>query len=908
MIKEEKKRKTNPARLKVSLLILLVLILIVLVAAVEFNFELKQYEEIGSQYTDIFWINVIASSVSMIVCFFFIFICFFITNCIIIRCIKKFFIEENMQPTKLPNFWLAFGIAIIGAFFTKDYIAQNALIYLNAEMFNSSLYRDPIFLKNLGYYLFQRPFFIAVSDFVSGTILAVIIYTLGYYVLAFGSIFNAIEITSLKKNGVVLHNLINVSIFFILKVVSYRFNTENILYSNNSNFMGADFTQVNVWLKVYTVAPFILFVIIVTAFILLMREKYKFAVYTILMYPAYFIIGAIAAGIVQLAWVMPYETTRQKPYVRNNMELTKLAYNISYKLDTKDYEISDILTQSLIDKNKDAIDNFRLIDPELILDSSNQLQRMRSYYRFKDVDTINYNLNGINSAVYISAREINQKDLDEKTYDNLKIRYTHGYGFVMSAVNSLKSDGQLDYIYKDMPMKTVGNVTKVARPEIYYGELTKNHVVVNVRNEKEIDYPDRDINKETIYTGNAGVKLTLMNRFIMSMKLGDPMLLFSRKVSNESKVLINRDIIARIKLAAPFLEADNEDAYLIVNKAGKLLWVVDAYTTSNQFPYSKRIPLDQKRKINYIRNSVKVIIDAYDGSMQYYIVDTQDPVVMTYKRLYPNLFEKGQIPADIARYIKYPARLLKIQAEILKRYNINDEAAFFTSKGSWEIPAASEQNGKTIDMEPYYTMIKLPEAKNPELVLMMPFASEDGTKITGLLAARPDIYSKMILYKFPGNRYVFGPKQLEINMDKEIEISKVFNFWQQGGDRILKSDVLVLPIQDDKDKALLLVKPIFVQKDESQLPELRKVVVGYQGRIVMEDNIQKALQRLLMLGPYQETLPPELSGNKALIESLIKVYDELKAYSSSNDWENFGKKMTELDKIINEINKRKEEM
>ena len=871
MNQEGKKRKPYGTRLKISLIVLLLIILVVLAVVIEFNFELKQYEEISKQYTDIFWINAAASSVSMLVCFFFIFICFFVTNCIIIKSLKKFFKEEKITPTKLPNFSLAFIIALVGAFLTKDYIAQNALIFFNAQMFNSSLYRDPIFLKNLGYYLFQRPFIIAVSDFVSGTVLAAIIYTIGYYVLAFGSIFNAIEITSLRKNRVVLHNLINIAIFFILKVFSYGFNSENILYSNNGRFFGADFTQVNVWLKVYTAAPIILIVIIITAFILLMREKYKYAIYTMLMFPAYFVLGAIIAGLVQLAWVIPYETTRQKPYIRNNMDLTKMAYNISYKLDTKDYEISDALTQPLIDKNKEVIDGFGLIDSNLILDASNQLQSMRSYYKFKDVDAINYSVNGKNTAVYTSAREINQKGLDEKSYENLKLKYSHGYGIVMSPVNALTNDGHPDYIYKDMPLRTVGNVAGITRPEIYYGELTKNHVAVNVRNEKEIDFPDKEINKETIYSGDAGVKLSLFNRVVMSIKLGDPMLLFSRKISNESKVLINRDIIARVKLVTPFLDVDNEDAYLIVNKDGRLLWIIDAYTISNQFPYSQRIQLDQKRKINYIRNSVKVIIDAYDGTMQYYIVDAQDPVVMTYKRIYPNLFEKGQIPYDIARYLKYPKRLLKIQSEILKRYNISDEAAFFNTKNSWEIPAASEQDGKAIDMEPYYTMMKLHEAKSMELVLMMPFTSDDEMKMTGLLVARPDVYSKMILYKFPGNRFVFGPKQLEINMDKEVEISKVFNFWQQGGDRILKSDVLVLPIQDEKDKALLLIKPIFVQKDEALLPELRKVIVGYQGRIVMEDNIEKALQRLLMLGPYQETLPPELSGNKALIESLIKV-------------------------------------
>lgn len=907
MEKEERRHKPLPIRFKISLAVLAVLLLAVIAVIIDFNFKLKQYEEVSKQYIDIFWINSIAGSISMVVCFFFIFICFFVTNCIIIAKLKKFFKEENIPVKKLPNISLAFIIALVGSYLTKDYIAQNALIYFNAEMFNSSLNKDPIFLKNISYYLLQRPFIVSISDFVSGTILAAVIYTMGYYILAFGSIFNAIEITSLRKNGVVLHNLVNIAVFVFLRIITYGLGNENILYSNSGRFFGADYLQANIWLKVYMAAPVILIVITITAFILLMKEKYKQAIYTILTFPAYYILAAVIATVIQLVWVMPYETTRQKPYIRNNMELTKLAYNISNKLDIKDYEVSDTLTQPLIDKNKEAIDNFRLVDPTIIMDASNQYQSIRSYYKFKEVDTINYNVDGKNLPVYISAREIYQKGLDEKSYDNQKFKYTHGYGFIMSSVNKLKTDGHPDYIYKDMPLSIIGDVKKVARPQIYYGEMTKGHVVVNVRNEKEVDYPDREINKENIYSGSSGVKLNLFNRFIMAIKLADPKILFSRKISNESKVLINREVIARVKLIAPFLEVDNEDAYLVVNKEGKLQWIVDAYTISNQFPYSQRIPIDQKRKINYIRNSVKVIVDAYDGTMQYYIVDAQDPVIMTYKKIYPNLFEKGQMPSDIASYQKYPKRLMKVQAKILKRYYTNDEAAFFNNKDLWGIPAASDQDGKTIDMDPYYTMLKLPDAKTAELVLLMPFTSDDGTKITGLIAARPDIYSKMILYKFPSTRYVFGPKQLEINMDKEIEITKVFNFWQQGGERILKSDVLVLPIQDEKDKALLLIKPIFVSKDEALLPELRKVVVGYQGRIAMEDTLGKALQRLLILGPYQDTLPPELSGNKALIESLTRIYDEMKAYSSSNDWENFGKKMNELDKIMDEINKRKAE-
>lgn len=890
---------------KLVLILVAILIFVLCSLAIDYKFQLMQYEEIGIQFTDILWTNSTASLAAMGISFCFIFLCILITNFIIKRKLKRFFADENMKPVKLPNYSLAFIIAIIGALATKDFLYQNALVYLNAEMFNTSINADPIFGKNFGYYLFQRPFFIALSDYISGTLLVVIIYSIAYYVLAFGAIFNAIDIKSLKNHGVVTHNLINAALFFLFKIVTFGLASEGILYSQNGSFFGAGYTEVKIWLSVYTLAPFILTLVVILSFIYLLRSKYKKAAITILIFPAYWLLGAVIAGIVQLVWVLPNEVTKEKSFIGHNIGLTRFAYNLSDKLEVKDFDISDSLTPQLRERNKEILDNLVVNDYSSTLDAQNQFQSIRNPYRFKDTDVSIYNIDDRPTLVYIAAREIDEKSIDEKSYENLRYKYTHGYGVVMSTASKVNPEGYPDFLIKGVPILPNKGDPSIKRPEIYFGELTKEHIFVNVKDQKEIDYPEADSYKEFTYDGNAGIKLTPLNRILMSIKLADPRILLSASISSNSRVLINRDIVARAKLITPFLNIDDEDAYIVVNKDGRLIWVLDAYTESPYFPYSQTTVLERKKRINYIRNSVKILIDAYDGTIKFYVVDTQDPIVTTYRKIYPNLFEKGSIPEDIQQHIRYPKRLLKIQAEILERYHVSDEARFVSNKDLWEV-TYNVQKGKEKDIEPNYLLTRPADTKKPELLSVIPFIAKGESNLTGLIAARPDVYNKLTLYRFPKTRLYYGPKQIDLNIDKEQEIAKTFNYWRQGGLSIKRGDTIIIPLEDDSERSLIYVKPIYVSNDSvSAAPQLKKIIVAYQGQVVMEDDLNKALDKLLTLEPSQDNLFPELSSDEDLTERLLKVYGEMKGYFSAGDWVNFGKKMQELDEIVETLNKRK---
>lgn len=917
-------KEKSKIKFKTKLIIISIIVFIFVLGTFifDYKFQLIQYEEIGEQFVSVFKTNMYTSVITMLICFSFIFLCIVITNLIIFRKLKYFYKEEKIEPVKLPNYSLAFIIAIIGAVSAKDYLYQNALVFLKANFF---YIKDPIFYKDIGYYLFQRPFLMSVVDFILGTWLVVILYTIGYYIVAFGVIFNAVNPQSLKRYGVYTHNLINIAIFFFIKAITFRLTAENILYSKHRDIIGANFTDVNIWLKFYTLAPFVLIGVVIVAVIFFLKKDIKNVLITILVYPGFWVTGLIIATIVQ-TWIGMNKLTKEKNYISYNMNFTKLAYNLSNtlipsdKLQEREFDISDSLSKKMIEKNKDIINNLQLIDYITTLNAQRQLQSFRNYYQFFDTDIVKYDIEGQPTPVFIAAREIEKKNLaNEKVYENLRFRYTHGYGIVMSPINKVDKDGQPDFIIKDIPLQYKKGAPKILKPQIYFGELTKDYVIVNAKDIKEIDYPEGEENKETVYEGKAGVKLTPLNRIIMSIKLKDPHMLVSNYITSNSKVLINRHIIARAKLIAPFLIIDN-DPYIIVNKEGRLLWIIDGYAYSSYFPYSQfsvvtqQLPdSEQKYKINYIRNSVKIVIDAYDGTVKFYIVDRQDPVIKTFEQIYPDLFEKGPLPDDIANRIKYPEKLLKIQAEILKKYHMNDVTAFFNNEDPWEI-ATHLSGNKAKEIEPYYMLMRLPGSSQLELVLILPFtpAAENRTNMTGWLVARSDInnYGKIILYKFPKNTLVYGPMQVESFIDQDPEISKNISLWEQRGSRVIRGNLFVVPLEDEKESTILYVEPLYISSsNESAIPQVKKVIVSYLGKVVMDDTLDKALNKILTIAKSQNyTVSQGLVPNETLLHMAVKVFEEMKNYASANDWENFGKKMKELDAIMSEINKRKENL
>lgn len=910
-------KNISKSKFRTKLMISSIIILLISIAYLgfEFYYQLMQYEEIGKNYTTVFWTNTYASLISMGVSFCFIFLCVVITNLIIISRLKRFFIEEQKQPVRLPNYSIAFIIAVIGAVMTKATLYQHALVFLKACMF---YIKDPIFHMDISYYFFQRPFLIALGEFISGTWLVIIIYTIAYYIVAINNVFKAVSIESLKRFGVYTHNLVNIAIFFIMVAASYRFSAESILYSKHGNIIGAGYTAVNIWLKIYTAAPFVLGFIVILSTIFLIKSYYRRAIYTMLVFPAFWLIGAILALFIQVMLVQPNEITKEKKYIEQNMYFTKYAYNVLDKLQERDFSLNDFINKDRIENNKILINNVKLTDYTATMDAQKQLQATKGFYKFVDTDISVYNINNVPTCVYTAARELDKEKIEEKTYVNKTYRYTHGYGMVMSSVFNLNKNRQPDFVIRDIPSQSSVGAPQITRPQIYYGEMNKSndvskeHIIVNAANYKELDYIQGNEEKESTYTGQSGINLTPLNKVILSIKLGDPRLLFSKNITSNSKALINRNIISRAKIIAPFLDIDN-DPYMIVNDEGKLLWIIDAYTESTYFPYSQPSVFNVenqnklKNKGNYIRNSVKIVVDAYDGSMKFYIVDRQDPIIKTYENIYPDIFEKTAMPSDVARHLKYPERLLKVQAEILGKYHVTDVSDFITDEDNWEV-ATHLGEGKQKEMQPFYLLYNSLENNQPELVLMLPYTPMNRTKMSAWITARYDLYNggRLSITHVPESDLIYGPMQVEGQIDQEPEVIKVIDSFNKSGVKVRRGDMVILPLEDEKGGTLLYIEPLYISADnETSVPQLKKVIASYQGKVFIDDSLDKVLEKILAAFPITDEQAGQISGNASLLENAIKVYSEAKKYLSAGDWENYGKKMKEFDIIMKELSKSK---
>lgn len=889
--KEQKKRGTKGIFL---IGIITFIILITAIAACSIYLEIIQLDEIGSLST-IYLKNLMYKIIFSAACFVVIFFVVTLTNIVIKRNVKNYLEENNHPGKKLPNLLISTLIALVGAFLCKDFFYQKLLNFINTTDFGKT---DPIFSKDIGYYVFQRPFLMSIYDFFSSLWVIVIIYTIIYYIAVFFSIFNNLTVQDLKVKSIIRHNLVNVAIFFVIKAFSYKFLKEGILYSSTVGVNGAGYVDVNVWLKYFTIAPFLLILIVVTSFIFISIGKLKNAAVTIALFPAIWLVVTITSGIMQSFIVSPNEYNMQSTYLKYNMEKTREAYNIDK---IKNYEFPNMqkLTPEIINRNIETKNNIRVVDYRSTLVSDVQLQSNTNFYTFNDGDIINYNINNKEIPVFITAREIDKNKLPDKTYVNTMYKYTHGYGVVINPINTLTSEGQVDFILSGLVLKSIDKNLKVSEPRIYYGELTKDHVVVNAANNlNEIDY---DGNLETRYSGKGGIKLGLLNRLLFMLKYGDFNMLISGYAS-DATLLLNRDIINRAQKAVPFLMVDN-DPYIILTEEGRLKWVLDAYTTSNYYPYSQNYG-----NINYIRNSVKIIIDAYDGTVKYYIIDKNDPLMKTYNKTYPGIFSEEPIPADVAQHMRYPETLFKIQTDMLKRYHLEpkDVSVFYTKQDLWDIAKypADKNSNDVMDIDPYYNMVKLPGGigEKEELILMRPFTPSGELKhnMVSWLAVRNsyDNYGEMILFNFPKNTNIFGPYQVEVKINQIDMVSKDMTLWGQSGSNVYKGSLLVIPIED----SVLYVEPIYIRAaGSSSIPEVREIVVGYQNgdefKCGIGTNLDEALNDLFKgikqtpVETVTPSQPTEKTDDDKLISDILSKYDALK------------KQIDELGSLINELGK-----
>lgn len=862
-----KEKKSKGFRYNILFSVILFLMVVAVMVSAKIYMEVIQLDEIGN-LSSIYITNMIYRIVFSVISFAVIFAVIAVTNFFIKHNLRVHFTEIKVPLQKLPNFIIAFAISFVGAFLCRDFFYQKALNFYNSTFFGTS---DPIFSRDIGYYVFQRPYLISIYDFVSSLWLFVILYTAAYYFTVLFTTFNNVTVQDLKFKGLLRHNLINLAVFFLIKTFSYRFQKEGILFDDFLNVTGAGYVDVNLWMKYYTIAPFLLFAIVAASFIFIWMGKFKNASLTIAVYPTIWVVITVSASLMQGFVVKPNAIVLENEYLSYNMQKTREAYKLN-AIVTHDFASIKELTPEVLARNSDTVENIRIVDYQPTLDTNKQIQSNTNFYSFVDGDIINYNIKGKDSPVFISAREVDKKKLtaSQRNYINTTFKYTHGYGVVLNTLNSVTAEGQSDFILSGLGMVATDEKLKVAQPRIYYGELTKDYVIVNPGNLNKLKEIDYDGTQSSSYEGKGGISLTPLNRLLFSLKNADINMIISNNVISDSRLLLNRDVVFRAQKAVPFLSVDT-DPYIIITDDGKLKWVLDAYTTSSNYPYSQSLPT--YGDFNYIRNSVKIVVDAYDGDVKYYIIDKSDPMINTYKKIYPGIFSEEQFPQDIASHMRYPELLFKIQTEMLKRYHLDPQMdpenvnRFFTGEDLWEIAKYPKQtntnsirtvdSSNSVDIDPYYNMIKLPDkfGKSEELILMRPFTpSGSRHNMVSWLAVRnsDDNYGEMILFNFPKNMNILGTDQVEVNINQTREISEYTTLWGQKGSRVFKGSLLVIPIEE----SILYVEPLYIQSEsQSSIPQVRKIIVGYQKgndfKAGIGDSLNDAINNL-----FKDVKPP----------------------------------------------------
>ncbi|HZK84291.1 MAG TPA: UPF0182 family protein [Desulfosporosinus sp.] len=747
--------------------------------------------------------------------------------------------------------FVSFGVSFIAGF--TGWL--NVLSFIHFTPFGQL---DPIFGKDLGFYFFQLPFLKTIFNAFFGPLFLLTLFTTIFYIVTGVLRFRsrklwqtgAVSLGSARK-----HLAFLIGILFALKAFGYYLDIYQLLYSVHGHITGAGYTDLTATLP----ALKILIVISVLGFILAFTSLfYNETRLLTLPVVGIFVVGFLIYGIfptlLQTLVVLPNELSKEQPYIQHEIELTRFGYGLD-KITEIDYPGNTPITISALKADQSTLNNIRLNDTRPMLQTYNQKQGIRLYYKFHDIDIDRYTINGEYRQVMIGPREISTPDLDEKakTFVNMRFKYTHGFGASASFANAVTSEGLPSFAIKNVPSVSEFTEFKMSEPRIYYGELTNDWVVANT-SVKEFDYPLGNTNAENSYQGKTGIPFTPLNTLMLSLRHATPRFYLAAQVTPDSKLLIYRNIETRVQKLAPFLSYD-ADPYIVIDN-GRLKWVMDAYTTSDALPYSN---LNSNQEFNYIRNSVKVIIDANDGTVDFYAADPKDPILMTYMKIFPGVFKDiASLSPNLKSHLRYPETLFNVQSNMLKTFHMTNPSVFYNKEDSWDI-AKELFNDKPQNVAPYYTIMKIPGEGKPEFVLMLPFtpassASNSRNNMVSWMAARMDgeHYGELLLYKLPKNIEVDGPLQIESRIDQDPGISKELSLWDQKGSSVIRGNLLALPIGGN----FLYVEPIYLQSDKGgSIPEMKQVVLAYQDHLVMTDNLGLALTQLFGDGAPQPTTP-----------------------------------------------------
>ena len=760
---------------------------------------------------------------------------------------------------------------------------------------------DPLFGHDLGFYLFTLPLYELLRDWGQLVISLSAALAAGIYWVRGDLGYQQPGLPTLSS-AAIRHLSALLAAFLLVKSGAYILQRFELMTSNNGIVFGAAYTDVHVRLPLLTAlaAASILGALICAANIWYAGVRLPVAAIALVF--ALSLIETVVPSLFQSFWVKPDELKLESRYIANNIEFTRFGFALD-RISGAPFPAKGTLTPEIIAANQVTIQNIRWWDPRPLLDTYRQLQEIRLYYDFHDIDVDRYEIEGNYRQVMLAARELNQSKLpaDAQTWINQRFKFTHGYGIAMNPVNRFDQEGLPAFFVKDIPPVSPPEL-RVDRPEIYFGELTANYVVVG-GDTKEFDYAQGQDNVYNVYQGRDGVSLgALWRRALFAWYYGDIKLLISDNITSSSRILFRRLIQDRIRRIAPFLLLDR-DPYLVVNN-GRLVWLQDAYTVSDAVPYSQRL---QNNGINYIRNSVKIALDAYDGNPIFYVADPGDPIVRTYQRIFPSLFHPiDSMPPTLRRHTRYPEDFFTLQAGVYGTYHMKDPEVFYNKEDLWSFPREGHQ-GQNAVMQPYYTIMRLPGEPHEEFILMLPMVPNNRDNMIAWLAARCDgeQYGKVIEFAFSKEKLIYGPAQIEARIDQDTTISQQLSLWNQTGSRVIRGNLLVIPIED----TLLYVEPLYLSAESRQLPELKRVIASTGDRVVMAQDLDSLFTALLTKGGKAEAVvgsmpaPPGAPKGELLLpagsssEALNRYRRALEALSKG-DWRTFGVEMDAMQKAL----------
>lgn len=815
-------------------------------------------------------------------------------------------LNTDFASKRIKQFFTLGGLIMALIFALSFYVRwDESLRFISSLPFGET---DPMFGRDIGFFLFELPFLeLLQSSLTSIVFITLVIITLSYVFTGLLMIRSFTEFNAGEK--VLKHIKLNAVIWLGLLAWGLFLARYNLVFKADGIVFGAGYTDVMYQLP----AIWIMFIMTTALALLILASRWVntgkavpgLAILTVLV----MILGrGVLPGVVQQFNVEPNELELESPYLERNIEMTRLAYNL-HNVREVEYEADDTLTVSDIADNRDAIDNIRLWDSRLLINTYKQLQEIRSYYEFYSVDNDRYMVDGNVIQMMLSAREIARTlPSQSDTWVNRHLQYTHGYGLVMSPVTETNRQGEPRLSIRNLPPSWDSDDLRVDNAAIYYGENSTGYYVVNTGVE-ELHYPEGDANVYTNYSGQGGIQFNnIFRKLLFAWELGDINILLTDYIHDESRLQRWRSVQERIRKITPFLQLD-QDPYLVLNN-GRLFWIQDAYTTSSHFPYSQRY----QNGFNYIRNSVKIVVDAYEGTVDYFIIDEEDPVLDVYDSIFPGVFKSmDELPDGIESQFRYPQDLFEVQIEKFSRYHMVTPQVFYNQEDLWTRPN-EKYGGRQLLMDPYYVLARLPGEETLEFMLISPLTPENRDNMISWMAAKsdPGNYGNLVVYKLPKERLIYGPAQIEARIDQDPEISRQIALWDQRGSSVIRGNLMVIPVEN----SFLYVEPVFLLAEGVDIPQLQRVIVAIGDAISMQPSLDQALfelfgeeaaaivdeTKLVRDGSVPvEALPEGAAIDRQALDEIQSIWEDLKSALEDGNWARYGELLNDLEEKINDL-------